>query len=646
MIHLTFLDQIKTKPQIAHLLSVIGTIIYLVQSWIYAHTLASVLDEGLYLFKGLLFATGRYTPFQDYGPWTNHMPLSFLIPGYIQDWFGPGLRTGRYFYILLGFLMLLGIWILARRWGGPWWAAAAVWIIAINPAIIKIYSQAASQALVACMITWVLVLCLKETRPTWKLILGSILAGVILLTRINLTPLLPLLWVYIFWQHGSKAGVWSLIAGISTVLLGHVLFWPEILRMWAAWVPLEVAPLLSPWARPENAVSSWNPEVSLFNRVISFFFTVRHHFLTFVGVITALILWPSKNRWKSTADYKAATFLLVLFITLLLFHMWASLANNYCVFCLENYYSFFSVVALLLVVITSQSWQQQPSKIRQLISVFITLFLVIGIGLGLFNLLGKTLNFWGPVTRILSSTIPEELQILVSDPENLIWEQIADKLELPITQFTYQEILSISLKQAKRIFSSFLGLLVGLIILFVAWILKKIQLIKFPASSIALGYILLVLLLLIGVFLSPTFILGGDPTVYECGWDVITSYEKVGDQLTQLIPDGSLIYWQGDHSPIPLLYLPGIEIFPSQLNGKYSLRLGGDTDDLLKYGYWNSALARQWVENADYVLIEVGGPEDFASSAVQSDAFQFIQETSPVLPCRPDTSFQLFKHKD
>jgi hypothetical protein len=338
--------------------------------------------------------------------------------------------------------------------------------------------------------------------------------------------------------------------------------------------------------------------------------------------------------------------LLVLFITLLLFHMWASLANNYCVFCLENYYSFFSVVALLLVIITFQSWQQQPSILRQVISVFILLFLAIGIGLSLFNLLGKTLNYWGYITNFLNSPIPQGVKNLVSDPEKLIWEQIAELINHPKPHRAYRKILSMSLDLSKRIYPSVLGLLGGLVILFVAWILRKIQLIKFPASSFGYGYILLLLFLLVGVFLTPTFILGGDPTVYDCGWDVITSYETVGDELGELIPDGSLVYWQGDHSPIPLLYLPEIEIFPSQLNGKYSLRLGGNTDDLLKYGYWNSALERQWVENADYVLIEVGGPEDFAGSAVQSDAFQFIEETSPVLPCRPDTSFQLFKHKD
>ncbi len=646
MAQINYLNLLKTKPQIAHLLSFIGAVVYFVQAWIYSHTLASVLDEGLYLFKGLLFATGRYTPFQDYGPWTNHMPLSFLIPGFIQDWFGPGIRTGRYFYITLGLLMLLGIWILARRWGGTWWAAAAVWIMAINPAIIKIYSQAASQALVACMLTWVLVLCLKDKSPTWQIILGSVLAVLVMLTRINLAPLLPLLWIYIFWQHGSKAGAWSLIAGISTVLIGHAIFWPEILRMWAAWVPLEITPFLSPWARPENAVSSWNPDISLFDRVVSFFFTVRHHFLTFTGVVAALILWPQRNRWKSMAHYKAATFLLVLFFALMLLHIWASLAKNYCVFCLENYYSFFSVVGLMIVIITFQSWQQQPSTLRQVISLFILLFLTVGIGLSLFNFLGKTLNYWGHVTNILNSTIPYRFKNFVSEPDKYIWEYIAELINHPRPERAYRKVLAMSLDLSKRVYPSFLGLLSGVVILFAAWILKKIQKIKFPASSIGYGYILFLLLLLVGVFLTPTFILSGDPIVYDCGWDVLASYEIVGDQLAEVIPDGALIYWQGNHSPIPLLYLPDIEIFPSQLNGKYSYRLDGITDDLLKYGYWNSVLEQMWVKEADYVLIEVGAPKDYASSAVQSDSFELIAETSPALPCRADSSFQVFKRKN
>src|SRR5512145_1541700 len=98
--------KIAYLPWLPILLTVAGFIVYLLQAIDIARTKTSFLDEGLYVYKGWLFATGQYVPFQDYGVWTNHAILSFLIPGYIQKWFGPGLDTGRYFMIFLSTLTL------------------------------------------------------------------------------------------------------------------------------------------------------------------------------------------------------------------------------------------------------------------------------------------------------------------------------------------------------------------------------------------------------------------------------------------------------------------------------------------------------------------------------------------------------------
>ena len=98
--------RISSSRWTAEAIAVLAGFAYLVQAVIYAHSQESILDEGAYLYKGYLFATGRYTPYQDYGPWSNHMPLSFLIPGAVQVLIEPGLRTARYFAIFLGLLML------------------------------------------------------------------------------------------------------------------------------------------------------------------------------------------------------------------------------------------------------------------------------------------------------------------------------------------------------------------------------------------------------------------------------------------------------------------------------------------------------------------------------------------------------------
>ena len=171
------------------------------------------------------------------------MPLAFYIPGAVQAIFGPGLRTGRYFAVFAGMLMLLGLWVVTRRLSGPWWAALVLAGTALNPAIVKMYSTAISQVLIAGMLVWALALTLGEKRPLWQLMLGSILAACIWLTRINLFPFLPLLIAYIFWQHGRKAGFMAALTSGIVIGLGHALFSPGILRIWAYWLPESITPL-------------------------------------------------------------------------------------------------------------------------------------------------------------------------------------------------------------------------------------------------------------------------------------------------------------------------------------------------------------------------------------------------------------------
>jgi len=103
------INRIQSLPVVAELIALAGAFVFLLQALQSATRQASILDEGLYLVKGFLFTSGRYIPFQADGPWTNQMPLSYLIPGTIQLLFGTGLRTGRIFSVILGVLILLGL---------------------------------------------------------------------------------------------------------------------------------------------------------------------------------------------------------------------------------------------------------------------------------------------------------------------------------------------------------------------------------------------------------------------------------------------------------------------------------------------------------------------------------------------------------
>ncbi len=597
---------LKSMPWLAEGLAFFGGLVYLFQSWIYAHTQASVLDEGAYLVKGFLFATGQFSPFQEYGPNTNHMPLSFLIPGYIQAWFGPGLRVGRYFSIALGILMLLGLWIVVRRLSGSWWAVIVVWAVSLNPALLKIYSKATSQVLIAFMLVWVLVLTLGKKQRLWQLILGVVLAGAMILTRINMTPVLPLLLIYIFWERGRVYGVLTSAVGLITVVILHALFWPGVLHLWSHFLPSPIAQLLSPWTPSFSidAINAWDPAITMESRMLSFWYGVRAHFVSLVGAAGTFLLWPGRRAWKTTGNFRIAVFLSFLFFIEFAAHFWASLMHNYCVFCFTPYLSFFSLLGLPLAALFISSGSLSASRSRILGIVFFTLIITTGVGYGIKKDLGiELLNLQVP--RI------EDFHLLPGTVE--LWGIFANKFGWSYDLLT-------------RLLPAVAGLVGGVLILWGAFVLVRVLVRKNLLSNNYFGLISFYLLLLVGLVLSPTKLLGGGDKldIYDCGVDVLSSYELAGEYLAEKIPGGSSIFWQGGRSAVPLLYLPDAEIYHAQLNGMYTYFSSGDDEILLKYGYWNNSLAQKWYSQADIILVKEREYEEI-------DGFEVLSITPPIV---------------
>lgn len=626
----TFKDDLpRSLPRLRNLLflarwlssgiSLAGMAIYASMLWTFAHTQFSVLDEGLYLYKGWLFTGGRYTPFQDYGVWTNQMPLAFLIPGWIQQIFGPGLRTGRMLAVLLGMLMLLGLWLTARRLGGRWIAAGCVASMALNPAAARMLAMAASQGLVACMLVWTLFFCLGADRKNWQLFIGGLLAGATVMVRINLLPLLPLLAVYIIWARGFKLALWWLGGNLLSFGGVHLAYWPNILKLWAKWLPL---PFLKPWFSPEN-VPTWKPDNPLQFRVASFFLAFRYHFAALAGALASWIFWPKRERFDPEKR-KIALFLSALLLIFFVLHAWAALGNEYCVFCFPTYSSFYSSLGLLLAAITLPVWNLSPAT-----DFPGTLRLRLG-GLAFLGLLaGMAYSAEAAAEQMLGALFYKRLLAAPVPGLHgaLLWQVLANKFEL----------------EYKAIYDGFhtwlpvcLALAFGLLLFTGLW--------AKPGGSRARAWGLTILIItLLGSALAPAPVLAGDYTTYDCASDVIPGYEMAGALLAKSIPAGARIFWAG-YSPVTLTYIPGVQIYPPQLNGVYSFRISPDQDALLKYGWWNESLAEKWLNEADFVLAEQKNVAkgDWLYGKLQ--AFELVTGTPPQM-CQENTEMLLFRRK-
>ncbi|MBK8781566.1 MAG: glycosyltransferase family 39 protein [Anaerolineales bacterium] len=564
------------------LLAGVGALLYLIQAVVYAHTTVSSLDEGSYLIKGIFYWRGVYEPFQPYGPLTNKAPFAFLIPGFAEYLFGAGLRTGRYFSIFLGLLTVLGVWVTARRWAGRWMAAGTVWVFALSPMIIKLHARTVSEVVIASMLAWMCVLVLDEERPLWQIVLGTVLATFAVLTRQNMVLILPLLILYIFWQHGKQKGIWAFVTTAVVFLAVHAYYWPNILTIWAPWLPDSLTPFLDGFRLPKDSTPVWDPSIDFWNRTNAFFQGMRYHFIALAGGIFAIMFWAPRSDWKTAPAFRAAVFLALSYFILFAMHAWAALASQYesysCVFCFSNYLSFFDPLGILLfVIVLSAAWKSPRPVVQGLAIIFVIVFSV-GIGFSLFENIGSGL---------LNLSVP----------------RMRDGQFLPGTT-TLADILkykfSLELTAIKRAISSAIGFMAGMGILLIAFLIRLRT--KDPQKRLNFALVSINLYLVVGLLLSPVLHLG--ESRLDCKQDMILAHEQLGTYLSTVIPPNSLVYWDGGNAFTPMVYTPQVRIFPIQINDGYTYRIGGDPETLHRFNHWNDALGREWREAADVFIIE------------------------------------------
>jgi hypothetical protein len=156
----------------------------------------------------------------------------------------------------------------------------------------------------------------------------------------------------------------------------------------------------------------------------------------------------------------------------------------------------------------------------------------------------------------------------------------------------------------------------------------------------------LLVFVLLGMIFSPSPLLAGEYSSYDCQSDVIKGYKAVGAQLAKVIPPGASIYWDG-YSPVSLLYLPEVKIYPAQLHGAYSLKVSDDDEALVKHGWWNQHLAEKWLGEADFVLVEARNISDksWLAQALVSGAYQQVAVTGRQAACQSDSFFRVFRRK-
>jgi len=615
----TLFDKIKDNRFAYATIMVVILVIFLAQAFLFAHRLPSRVDEGSFLVKGYYYASGQYRPFQDYGPWTNNMPLAYIIPGIPQALFGPGLLVGRYFAIFAALLTLIAVWLVSKRLAGRWWALLPTAALALSPAWVATNVQAVSQVLVACQVAWLLFFLLGEKRSDWHIALAALLSASVTLTRQNMIFIMAFVVLYVWWQFGVRKALLAFVLAALPFFAVHALYYPRIMTLWYTWLPGTIKRAFNVGFIQGGGEQVWRPDGDLIDRVSSFFLTMRYYFIPLFGSLLTLPMLLRRGNWGSPFQHRMMISLSILFTILFYLHAWASLGKNYCIFCFSNYVAFFLPIAALMTTLTLQAVITNKKKLPVIIPLALLLVLVPGLFFASVDTVGRA---------ILALPVPRVKGGALAAGTTLLWTLIRNRFG-----FAYDQIL-LALPPA-------FGL-----ILFIVFLLAVIFAYRGRKEKHAgFSAYFLSIVMLFALALTPTNLLGGYADEIVCDGDVLAAYEQAGRQLDQSIPDDASIYWGSGSVVTPLLYVADKCIQPLQLNGIYNKRVDGERDLLEKNGYYNQESVRDWRDSAQYILVERANILEFWGTYLDPDQFDEIGATVPIDPCDPDSMIKIFRRK-
>jgi hypothetical protein len=330
---------------------------------------------------------------------------------------------------------------------------------------------------------------------------------------------------------------------------------------------------------------------------------------------------PVKTWWKDLRERRTILLLVILFIVFFGLHAWASLAKNYCVFCFPTYITFFLPIGLLISILTFSNLIEKRQRLPVILVVLFMLIIIPGLFLGSLETIGRgvmTLPF--PRLKggqILPGSVP-------------MWTVFGNRFGQEFDQL---------LPIIPPIFG--FASAAAVVIIF-ALIHKFFKLKKWYSlgSTFAIGTAIL------GLALTPTFLMGNDLTENICGGDFIAAFEEAGMQLAKVIPDGAKVYWGGESVSTPLLYITGAELHLPQLNGIYSARRGGDRDLLEKAGYFNDESRQAWRESDEFFLIKYSSMGDFWKEFLNEQEFSEFKPTVSLDPCDPNASIRIYRRSE
>jgi hypothetical protein len=92
-----------------------------------------------------------------------------------------------------------------------------------------------------------------------------------------------------------------------------------------------------------------------------------------------------------------------------------------------------------------------------------------------------------------------------------------------------------------------------------------------------------------------------------------------------------------------LLYAPGIQLEPQELDGRWTYFQDGDPVILSRLGFWNKSLNEQWLSDANVILIQSRSINGDWQETLETSGYSKVGNLAKPLNCTTDSNLTVWR---
>lgn len=318
-------------------------------------------DEGNLLFKSYLYASGKDRMYSG-DTWTEYMPGGYLLFGPTQKVFGENFYPARTLSFLVGFLVLISTYFLAKNISGSISAILTVSLMVINSTLVQSYSVVASYSLTSFFLVTSLLVFSSKLKPLIKIVISIFLMTLTVFARSTMIPNLFvfILYLILLFRKNKLLQSISFLSPLFFLIILFAPFFPGILQIFLHLPVIDKIAMNFGYPADYLYYYDYKRGGDILKAIFSFFQFLKHYqmwTLAFSSLIM-VIFFSSKTKLvkKIRLLFSQNNYFFGFLIFLFVFNVFVHVLGSYdhCPKCIIPYFNYFSPLgAITLGVLTS-----------------------------------------------------------------------------------------------------------------------------------------------------------------------------------------------------------------------------------------------------------------------------------------------------